>query len=692
MKLLLYVSFRFLKERRKKLLSKILKFDLQSKDLQIKNILNQEFLNISIKAISSVYPNRNNSYFTPDAIRKAIPTCYDKPILAHYIPESNDFGAHEDNGIHYDEDNGNYYFDYTKNSEIPIGLIRQSDRVDVSEDKGLTWLNVTAAIWVQYNYKACKRLLKDRHKKVSVEIQVNSSYEDEKGIEVIEDFTLLGICILGSNISEGIPLASLDVTDLKDNPMFNKQFARLKFACDKLDKQTAINNNTFSDGSQISSSFESKPDFKDPVENEKVDEITMNDNENFEKGGNENVLTYEVRRGLIEAYLNKNKSTDSGPWLWVRDLTDSEVIYSDGTTNFKANYMIQSDEDGKSFAVVDTQNAVEVVISWTSEFSNTENAMDNEKDFKKEDCAQDTCPDCGKPMSECTCEEHKENQACEDGHKQDNACEDKQEECKDTQAENVCKECGKPMSECQCKMSEETECETLSAESESKEDNCDKMSAEDKEDNCDKMSENKEDNCNMSEENECKSFDDDDKDDDEDKDKDEDKNDDDDDDDKDDEDKDNKENHACEDKVDESCEDKETEESHIISPDTYAELLNKYEALESKYEELNKKYSAMVQNELLTYGCDAINNEPDLSEFNAKALTETFSAMCNEAKFSSKEDVDSYLNRSFADMLYAQRKEARKSEEKFSCDIHKDVKISGTSDSLKDVMKKLENL
>ena len=462
-------------------------------------------------------------------------------------------------------------------------------------------------------------------------------------------------------------------------------------------------NNTFSDGSQISSSFESKPDFKDPVENEKVDEITMNDNENFEKGGNEDVLTYEVRRGLIEAYLNKNKSTDSGPWLWVRDLTDSEVVYSDGTTNFKANYMIQTDDEGKSFAVVDIQNAVEVVISWTSEFSNTENAMDNEKDFKKEDCAQDTCPDCGKPMSECTCEGHKEDQACEDGHKQDHACEDKQEECKDTQAEDVCKECGKPMSECQCKtlseeseckMSEEKECKTLSSESE---DNCDKMSAdseeeckmsaEDKEDNCDKMSENKEDNCNMSEENECKSFDDDDdKDDDDDdnKDKDEDKKDDDDDDDKDDDDNDNKENHACE--------DKETEESHIISPDTYAELLNRYEALETKYEELNKKYSAMVQNELLTYGCDAINNEPDLSESNAKILTETFSAMCNEAKFSSKEDVDSYLNRSFADMLYAQRKEARKSEEKFSCNIHKDVKISGTSDSLKDVMKKLENL
>ena len=654
--------------KEEKLLSKILKFDLQSKDLQIKNILNQEFLNISIKAISSIYPNRNNSYFTPSSLEDAKPTCYDKPILAHYIPEANEFGAHDDNGLLYDDETGNFFFDYSKNSEIPIGLIRQSDKVEVTQEKDLYWLNLTAAIWVQYNYKACKKLLKDRHKKVSVEIEVLDSYEDEKGVEIIKKFKLLGVTILSSSVSEGIPNASLDVTDLKDNPMFNKQFARLKFACDKLDKQTAINNNTFSDGSQISSSFESKPDFKDPVENEKVDEITMNDNENFEKGGNKDVLTYEVRRGLIEADLNKNKSTDSGPWLWVRDMTDSEVIYSDGTKNYKTSYIISTDKKGNFYAVVQIANAVEVAISWTSEFSNTENAMDNEKDFKKEDCAQDTCPDCGKPMSECICEGHKEDHACENGHKQDNACEDKQEECKDTQAEDVCKECGKPMSECECKMSE------------------------DKEDNCDKMSENKEDNCNMSEENECKSFDDDDKDDDEDKDKDEDKKDDDDDDDKDDDDKDNKENHACEDKVDESCEDKETEESHIISPDTYTELLNKYEALEAKYEELNKKYSAMVQNELLTYGCDAINNEPDLSEFNAKALIETFSAMCNEAKFSSKEDVDSYLNRSFADMLYAQRKEARKSEEKFSCNIHKDVKISGTSDSLKDVMKKLENL
>lgn len=43
---------------------KILKFNLQSKDLKIANVLNQDFLVVEIYAISDICPNLNGSCFT----------------------------------------------------------------------------------------------------------------------------------------------------------------------------------------------------------------------------------------------------------------------------------------------------------------------------------------------------------------------------------------------------------------------------------------------------------------------------------------------------------------------------------------------------------------------------------------------------------------------------------------------------
>ena len=650
---------------------KILKFDLQSKDLQVKNLLNQEFLNISIKAISSANPNRNKSHFTPDSLRKAVPTCYNKPILAHFMPEQNDFGAHENNGIHYDKENDNFYFDYSKDSEVPIGLIRQNDKVEVIEENGLTWLNVSAALWVQYNYKACKKLLKDRHKKVSVEIEVLKSHYDEKGIEVIEEFKLLAVTILGSNVSEGIPGASLDVVtnDPFKNDLFNKQFARLKFAYEKLDaEQGVVNKNKDSFDSSVQ-----EPDFDDPVENEKKPETTMNqnDNNNFEKGGN-SVLSYEQKRALIEEFLNKDKTVGSGPWMWVCDMTESEVVFYDGNKHLKAPYHIESDELENSHAVVDLENAVEVLHTWTDSFSSDSAETKDNMEENKDKNFEETCPDCGKPMSECQCK-HTESE-----EPKDNECNmSKDNEC--DMSEDVCKECGKSMSECECKHTEsedkdtesehpEDECKHTESEDKSEECNMSEESdaSEDKQDNCDKMSE--ENQCeNMSQETECKDMSDE-----------------------------NYEN----DSNDNNDEHKENHEEHIISPDTYNELFENYTAVKNELEELKNKYSALVQKDLLSYGCETIKNEPDLSENHSKYLIETFTSMCNDSKFDSKDDVDVYLNRSFADLLYAQRKEERKNSDKgenkeFSYDIHKNSKPTEKKtdiDDLKEVNNRLKNL
>ena len=61
--------------------NKKLVFDVDANQIKIKKLLKKDFLELSMKAISSANPNRNMSWFTPEAMEKALPTFYNKPIL-----------------------------------------------------------------------------------------------------------------------------------------------------------------------------------------------------------------------------------------------------------------------------------------------------------------------------------------------------------------------------------------------------------------------------------------------------------------------------------------------------------------------------------------------------------------------------------------------------------------------------------
>ena len=72
----------------------ILKFDLSPKDIRIRNILNKEFLELEIYAISDIYPNRNNCHFTLESMEKSKKSLYNKPILGFFNTTINDFEEH----------------------------------------------------------------------------------------------------------------------------------------------------------------------------------------------------------------------------------------------------------------------------------------------------------------------------------------------------------------------------------------------------------------------------------------------------------------------------------------------------------------------------------------------------------------------------------------------------------------------
>lgn len=199
-------------------------FELDSNQIRIRDILNDKnFLEIEIFAISDANPNRNRSHFTLESMQKGLESFNDKPILG-FFNKQGDFESH--NGrVAYDPEEQVDYWDNSNGEQI-LGFIRQTDRKEIVERDGLHWICCTAMIYTQYNYKQVKKLLKDRKKKVSVEIAVLDS-EMVDGVEHIKEFDLKGITILGSRngiqVKEGIEGAGLSILEVFDAARFSGQ-------------------------------------------------------------------------------------------------------------------------------------------------------------------------------------------------------------------------------------------------------------------------------------------------------------------------------------------------------------------------------------------------------------------------------------------------------------------------------------
>lgn len=280
--------------------NKILKFDLSNKNIKIKELLSGDFLALDVWAINNDYPNNNGSTFTVEGMREAIPTVFNKPVMGHFNYEDDkegDFRAHDDNGIHYDDELQEYYLDYTKNSEVALGVIRESDNVTVEHDKKTDkyWMRISCVLWTKYHFKEIKSLLKKRNgsSKVSVEIEVLDSYYDDNNIEVIKKFNFLGFTILGSqrapggiltDVKEGIEGAHMLITDWFDNaPRFERNCKALAFAYNAYDKATNDNVENPESIDKDSNIF-SKKEEDTEVENEKTETISLED-DNKKRGG-----------------------------------------------------------------------------------------------------------------------------------------------------------------------------------------------------------------------------------------------------------------------------------------------------------------------------------------------------------------------------------------------------------------------
>lgn len=213
----------------------ILQFDLSPKQIKFKDILSKEFVELEVWAISDVNPNRNNSHFTYESLKKAVEngSMKNKPIVGFF--ENNNFTTHEGHAD-YDLELDKEFWN-TERGERILGWIRESDPVELVEKDGLHWVKFRCILCTTYCYAQVKRLLKDRRKKVSVEVTVHQSNMREDGVLDILDFTLNGTTILGSKngkeVLEGIPGAHLSILENLDTEALMAQKTALSFAYEK---------------------------------------------------------------------------------------------------------------------------------------------------------------------------------------------------------------------------------------------------------------------------------------------------------------------------------------------------------------------------------------------------------------------------------------------------------------------------
>ena len=134
--------------------------------------------------------NRNGSSISVDAMNKALPSFYARPILA-YIHEVD--GEYQFKGHEMDvDDDGNIEYE-----EIPVGAI--TSKVGMMEWGEKTYAVVDGVIWETYT-KAADILKRDGDAPCSVEILIGDlSYDAKEKTLLINEFVFTGVTILGKD-------------------------------------------------------------------------------------------------------------------------------------------------------------------------------------------------------------------------------------------------------------------------------------------------------------------------------------------------------------------------------------------------------------------------------------------------------------------------------------------------------------
>jgi hypothetical protein len=605
---------------------------LDSKSLKIKEVLNQDFMEIEILSIAEGL-NRNNSYFTLESMEKGIPTFYNKFIMGYYRVNNirNGEGVFEEHNsdIRYDKELDEFYWSYTAaNAEKPLGLVRESDKVEIVEQDGKKWIKLTAVILTKYNREAVKHLLKSKGKrKVSVEVTVIKSHEKE-GIEIIEEFVLDAITILGNRknstvlCEEGIEGASMKILNFEQ--VLQKQKEAVCFAYKELDNNLSTNEKEETITMDVQSNLENN-------------ESLINNSEEMEGLA----LTYEQKRDILESVLREQKCSEMTDYVWVADLSDTEVFFCYNGDYFKTTYTW--DEESETKCIIDFDSAVKVVRDWKEYSANDEEDIEEKtveanttQQFSEENEQEISVEDDKKEFVENAEKEEIENEE-EFVSFEENKEDDKVENEEKTEENFVDSE-------------EEDEKEADETDDE-KQDNCNYSETEEGKEEEDKNFVEEKEVCEKCGQEKCECSV---KEDEEDK-------------------------EVCEECGKEKCECSVEEEKENFQ-EKYDSLTKEYEALKEGYslletekqelqEKLEKIEFEQKNTEMLTYGYELINKEASLDKEDVETLRSSFAEACESKRFTEEKQVEDFMEDTIPKLFYKRHKNEKinkSKEEDFS--------------------------
>jgi len=148
----------------------------------------------------------NDTLCDPEILRKTASTIFEKPIVFEYSNYS-DFGSHTQKG----------------KQTINAGFVVPNQMEFTETEDGRLSLVVFAKVWKKY----CGQFLNifknsgTNERKVSVEMEVTDSTEDENGLLNLLDFTYTAICVLGEFITPASPGSNIEILTFSKKKMKN---------------------------------------------------------------------------------------------------------------------------------------------------------------------------------------------------------------------------------------------------------------------------------------------------------------------------------------------------------------------------------------------------------------------------------------------------------------------------------------
>ena len=263
--------------------------------------------------------NRNQYIINREAVEKALPTFYNKPIIYRlnneFIPSMAtdvlEHGTVEDRGMRI------------------AGVIPESAPMEFVEMNGKEYLRTKGVIYKIYQ-PSLMNILTNRggNVKVSIEIYVTDKFEEEDGSWNITEFKFEGVALLGADILEGIEGSQLNVLKFSAKD-FNEHY--MGFATKEIPSVVKNNVNKALEKRKLCGKGGSSAAVnmaKYLIGNEYIDNIRLNTiKDYFDKHNNSENLSFalfggeeakkwvnEILEGKRVNYAMKNISEE-----WVRD-------------------------------------------------------------------------------------------------------------------------------------------------------------------------------------------------------------------------------------------------------------------------------------------------------------------------------------------------------------------------------------